>query len=92
MVNVSTEKGGGTVRFREGTWLSPPITLTKEPQQLVFPRARSQTEEINEVMTIEGQATDMIIVYPLTQTRDEYPTVDGVVSFTWTWLPYNPCQ
>jgi hypothetical protein len=92
MVNVFTENGGGTVRFREGNWLSPPIALTKEPQQLVFPRARSQTEEIKEVMTIEGQATDMIIVYPLTQVRDEYPTVNGAVSFTWTWLPYNSCQ
>ena len=52
MVTAYTEKGGGTVRFRDGDWLSPPITLTNEPQPVVFPRAGSQTEVITEVITI----------------------------------------
>jgi hypothetical protein len=91
MLAVSSEKGG-TVRFREGDWLSPPITLTKEPQPVVFPRPRSQTEEIKEVITIEGQATDIVTVFPLTGTRDVYPAVNGVLSTTLTWLPFDPCK
>jgi hypothetical protein len=91
MVTAFTEKGGGTVRFREGDWLSPPITLTSEPQPVVFPRARSQTEAITEVITIEGQATDLILAWPTNQRHENYLTVNRVVSYTQTWSPL-PCQ
>jgi hypothetical protein len=90
MLTVFTEKGGGTVRFREGDWLSPPITLTNEPQPVVFPRARSQTEAITEVISLEGQATDLIVVWPLSQRRESL-TLNGVVSYSQTWSPM-PCQ
>ena len=90
MLTVFTEKGGGTVRFREGDWLSPPITLTNEPQPVVFPRTRSQTEAFTEVITIEGQATDLTVVWPLSQRR-ETVTINGVASFTQTWSPM-PCK
>jgi hypothetical protein len=91
IVTAFSGKGGGTVRFREGDWLSPPITLTNEPQPVVFPRARSQTEVITEVITIEGQATDLTLVWPMSQLRMENLTINGVVSYTQTWLPM-PCQ
>jgi hypothetical protein len=91
MLAVFSEKGGGTVRFREGDWLSPPITLTNEPQPVVFPRARSQTEEITETIKIEGQATDLMWVYPTTHVRSDPLTVNGVYSVGLTWMPM-PCQ
>ena len=37
MIMVSTETGGGTIRFREGDYLSPPITLSRTPQNVYFP-------------------------------------------------------
>ena len=36
---LATTSGSGTVRLREGNYLSPPITLSAKPQSVVFPVA-----------------------------------------------------
>jgi hypothetical protein len=61
---VSTTSGGGTVRLREGNYLSPPITLSAKPQSVVFPLDRSEPMGPEEVITIEGKATDMVLTSP----------------------------
>src|SRR6516164_11745978 len=45
MLYVATTNGGGTVRFREGSYLSPPITLSTEPQPVIFPRAFANRDD-----------------------------------------------
>ena len=91
MLYVATTNGGGTVRFREGSYLSPPITLSTEPQPVIFPRARSQTTTIEELVTIEGQATNLVTMSPLSGARHEYPVINGSLALTATWLPFKGC-
>lgn len=91
MLLVSTTTGGGTIRFREGSYLSPPITLTSVPQPVVFPRLRSETTPIEEVIVIEGNATDLVAVSPVTQRRTVFPSVAGLVAYKTTWVPVKSC-
>ena len=58
---VSTENGGGTVRFRASGWESPPFKITKEPQVIVFPLPRSDSMPAPEDITIEGNATNIVL-------------------------------
>jgi hypothetical protein len=92
MILVSTNTGGGTVRFREGNYLSPPITLSTVPQTVVFPRPRSTVAEIEEVITIEGNATDLVTTSPVTQNRNVYPKISGILAIDAKWRPLQPCQ
>jgi hypothetical protein len=91
MIQASTNTGGGTIRFREGSYLSPPITLTNIPQTVVFPRARSTTERIDEVITIEGNATDVVTTFPMGNFQTVYPIVSGVLAFSAHWQPMRSC-
>src|SRR5215204_3270138 len=63
---VSTTTGGGTVRLREGSYLSPPIKLSTTPTAVVFPLARPDTVSVEEVLTIEGNASDVVITSEVT--------------------------
>jgi hypothetical protein len=88
MVLVS---GSGTVRFREGGYLSPAITLSDVPQTVIFPRPRSETTQIEEVITIEGNATNVVTTSPITQARDMYPKVSGVLAIDAKWRAFKRC-
>jgi hypothetical protein len=88
---VSTDTGGGTVRFREGSYLSPPITLSTRPQTVVFPLPRPETTPVEEVITIEGNATDVVTASPITNGRTMYPQVTGVLAITARWIPFKTC-
>ena len=83
---ASVENGGsGVIRFRQGDYLSPPVTLTSEPQPIVFPKLRPETEPLKEEIFIEGRATNLV----LGAEGDHYviPRVDGSTSYTITWSP-----
>jgi hypothetical protein len=86
-----TETGGGTVRFREGDWVSQPITLTQEWQTVEFPGVRSQTEVLRQVGTIEGDATNIVTVGALSGHRFVFPEVHGVKPAYFNWRPYQAC-
>jgi hypothetical protein len=88
---VMTNTGGGTVRFREGGYLSPPIVLTKQPQTVVFPLPRPQTTAVDEIITIEGDATDLVIASPVTNARNTYPQLTGTFSIKKNWVPLTSC-
>jgi hypothetical protein len=88
---VFTETGGGTVRFREGDWVSQPITLTQEWQTVEFPGVRSQTEVLRQVGTIEGDATNIVTVGALSGHRFVFPEVHGVKPAYFNWRPYQAC-
>src|SRR5271163_4039424 len=77
---VSTQTGGGTVRFRASGYLSPPFNITTEPQVIVFPLPRSDTALAPEDITIEGNATDIVLTSEVTEYRQVFNRVDG--SFT----------
>jgi hypothetical protein len=88
---VMTNTGGGTVRFREGNYLSPPIVLSRQPQTVVFPLPRPADAPIDEIITIEGDATDLIIASPVTNARTTYPQLTGTFSMKKNWVPMNSC-
>ena len=58
---IATDNGGGTVRFRASGWESPPFKITKEPQVIVFPLPRSDSMPAPEDITIEGNATNIVL-------------------------------
>jgi len=91
MVMVSTETGGGTVRFREGDYVSPPITLNRTPQNVYFPRQRPEVGQLQETITIEGEATNLVMVSPVTHARHVYPKISGSLSFIGTWYAFKVC-
>jgi hypothetical protein len=88
---VSTTSGSGTVRLREGSYLSPPITLSAKPQSVVFPLARPETMGPEEVITIEGNATDLVLTSPVTTWRKVFDNVTGVAAFSTRWMPMKTC-
>ena len=88
---VSTNAGSGTVRLREGSYLSPPITLSAQRQAVVFPLLRPQDAPATEVITIEGNATDVVLTSPVTAFRRVFDNVTGVVAFQANWMPIKSC-
>lgn len=87
---VSTTTGGGTVRLREGSYLSPPIKLGAVPQSVVFPLPRPDVVPVEEVLTLEGNATDVVITSEVTNLRRVFD-VQGVTAFNITWKPVKTC-
>jgi hypothetical protein len=88
---VSTTAGSGTVRLREGSYLSPPITLSAKPQTVSFPLARPQITPAAEVITIEGNATDVVLTSPVSTFRRVFESVSGVSAFEAKWMPMKTC-
>jgi hypothetical protein len=88
---VSTRTGGGTVRFRASGWVSPPYTLTTAPQAVTFPLLRAADHEVDEVITIEGNATDLVTSSPLVDSHNEYPAIKGSLTVTRTWMAATSC-
>jgi hypothetical protein len=89
-LQVSTTTGGGTVRVREGSYLSPPIKLTAVPQSVTFPLPRPDRFAIEEVLTLEGNASDVVVTSEVTNLRRVFD-VQGVTAFNITWAPLKTC-
>jgi hypothetical protein len=87
---VSTATGGGTVRLRAGGYLSPPIRLSATPQAVVFPAPRPTVGMVEEVITVEGNADNVMISSELTGLR-KVLDVAGVAAFNLKWLPMKNC-
>jgi hypothetical protein len=89
---VSTTNGSGTVRFRASGYVSPTFTITTEPQLVTFPLMRPTGGPVDEVMTMEGNATDLVISSPLVSARNVYPVLNGSITVTRHWAPATTCQ
>jgi hypothetical protein len=87
---VSTTQGSGTVRFRASGWLSPPFTLTTQPQVVIFPLPRPDTTPLEEVISVEGNATDVVITSEVTDLHKVFDVV-GTYTYTLTWAPRKTC-
>ena len=88
---VSTTTGSGTVRLRAGSYLSPPLALSAHPQGVVFPLPRPQTTPVEEVITVEGNASDVVITSEVSEYRKIIPSVTGVSAFSVNWKPMKGC-
>lgn len=87
---VSTTTGGGTIRVREGSYLSAPIKLSAVPQAVTFPLPRPDRVAVEEVLTLEGTASDVVITSEVTNLRRVFD-VQGVTAFNITWAPLKTC-
>ena len=88
---VATDHGGGTVRFRASGWLSPPFTLTKEPQVVVFPLLRPDTTPVEETVMVEGNATDLVITSEVVVNSHTEVDVPGSYRYNVIWAPRKGC-
>jgi hypothetical protein len=87
---VSTTTGNGTVRLREGSYLSPPIKLGTTPVPVVFAQQRPDKTLVESVVIMEGSASDVVI----TSDYNKVPRVfhvTGVLAFPVTWVPVKKC-
>jgi hypothetical protein len=89
-VLVSTEHGGGTVRFRASGYLSPPFALTNKPQVVEFPLPRPDATPVTEAITVEGNATDVVLTSEATDLHSVFD-VSGVYNLNLTWAPMKGC-
>ena len=87
---VSTDHGSGTVRFRASGWLSPPFTITKEPQVIVFPLPRPDEAPLTEMVSVEGSATDVVVTSEVTDLHLEFD-FSGAHNISLTWAPRKTC-
>jgi hypothetical protein len=87
---VATEHGGGTVRFRASGWLSPPFTLSAQPQVVIFPLPRPVDEPMSEQISVEGNATNVVITSEVTDLHQVFD-VSGIYAYTVTWAPRKSC-
>jgi hypothetical protein len=88
---VSTTQGSGTVRFRASGWLSQPFTLTTQPQAVVFPLPRPDTVPAEEEITIEGNATDLVLTSEVSEYHRVFDNVSGTSVFSVQWKPMKGC-
>jgi hypothetical protein len=88
---LSTMTGSGTIRLREGSYLSAPIVLTAQPQAVVFPLPRPDAIPAEEVIIIEGNAKDLVITSDVTPLRRVFDNVSGVLAFNVIWAPRKNC-
>jgi hypothetical protein len=87
---VSTTKGTGTVRFGASGWLSPPFTLSTQPQVVIFPLPRPDTTPVEEVISVEGNATDVVVTSEVTDLHRVFD-VASPYTLTLTWAPRKSC-
>jgi hypothetical protein len=87
---VATEHGGGTVRFRASGWLSPPFTLSAQPQVVIFPLPRPGDVPMSEQISVEGNATNVVITSEVTDLHQVFD-VSGIYAYTVTWAPRKSC-
>jgi hypothetical protein len=87
---VSTTHSGGTIQFRAGGYLSPPFTLTDHPQVVAFPLPRPETVPLQEIISIEGNATDVVITSELTDLHKVFDML-GTYPYAVTWAPRKGC-
>jgi hypothetical protein len=87
---VSTDHGSGTVRFSASGWVSPPFTITREPQVIVFPLPRPDTTPITETISVEGTATDVVMTSEVTNLHLQFDVL-GAHNISITWAPKKDC-
>ena len=88
---VSTTTGSGTIRLREGSYLSPPIVLNNQPQAVVFPLPRPDAVPAEEVIIIEGNAKNLVITSDVTPLRRVIESVSGASAISVIWAPRKNC-
>jgi hypothetical protein len=81
--------GSGVVRFREGDYVSPWMTLSGEDQPIVFPTARRDTV-FRDSIVIEGHATGLVL--GADGDRFEVPNFDGSYNYTMDWHAAQKCE
>ena len=57
---------------------------------MVFPLPRPDTIPVEEVLTLEGNANDVVITSEVTNLRRVFD-VQGVTAFNITWKPVKGC-
>jgi hypothetical protein len=88
---VSTTTGSGTVRLRDGNYLSPPITLSAQRRPVVFPQPRPGENPLDDVVTIEGNSSDVVITSDFNPNPRVFNVV-GLTAFAVTWKPMKGCS
>ena len=81
----------GTVRFRERDDVSLAITLSRTPQNVYFPRPRPEVGQMRETIPVEGDATNIVIVSPVTHARRVIPRLNGSLLHIATWFAFKVC-
>lgn len=87
---VSTTTGAGTVRLREGSYLSPPIKLSTTPVPVVFAQQRPDKVQVESVVTIEGNASNVVITSDYNKVPRVFD-VSGLAAFPVSWVPVKKC-
>jgi hypothetical protein len=87
---VSTTSGSGTVRLRDGNYVSPPITVSTQRQGVVFPQPRPGENPLDDVITIEGNSSDVVITSDVNPNPRVF-NVSGLTAFAVTWKPMKGC-
>jgi hypothetical protein len=86
----STVPDGGTVRLREGSYVSPPIKLTTQPQAVIFPGMRRDVA-FKEPIIVSGNAQSFVMENLTHNFRRVYQ-LNGSTSIDTTWVPMTTCQ
>ncbi len=87
---VSTATGSGTVRLRDGHYVSPPITLSSQRQPVLFPQLRPGENPLEDVITIEGNSDNVMISSDFNPNLGIF-NVPGLTAFSITWKAVKGC-
>jgi hypothetical protein len=61
------------------------------PQTVVLPRPRPDQGVLDEVLTMEGNATNIVTTSPITHRQQVYDSVNGVRAVEARWIPFKTC-
>jgi hypothetical protein len=84
--------GNGTVRIHDGTDVSAPVVLDVYPQEVIFPTARPAAGASEETITVEGNASAVVMTSDLPSFRRTFYHLKGAASFIAHWVSLRNCE
>ncbi|HJZ20080.1 MAG TPA: hypothetical protein VJ226_03935, partial [Bradyrhizobium sp.] len=78
--------GNGTIRIHDGTDVSAPVVLDVYPREVIFPLARPAAGASEETITVEGNASAVVMTTDLPSFRRTFYHLKGATSFIAHWV------
>lgn len=84
--------GNGTIRIHDGADVSAPVVLDVYPQEVIFPLARPAAGASEETITVEGNASAVVMTSDLPSFRQTFYRLRGATSFIAHWVSLRNCE
>ena len=84
--------GSGIIRVHDGIYVSAPVVLDSDPQEVTFPILRPEVgTSANETITVEGSASTVLMTTDYPGFRQVFRRLRGATTFIVHWVSLRNC-